>query len=96
MPCFIEHKETAKYVFLKVDNEYVVVSLPLRYHADIVEECRKKWEEVTVCGGGWIKIDEKKKCIILSGTSTTYGSADKEKVKKVLEQCYPTYTVILH
>lgn len=96
MPCFIEHKGTAKYVFLKVDNEYVIVSLPLPYHADIVERCRKKWKNLKVCGGGRIIMDEKKKQIFLFGTSTTYGPADQEKVKKMLEQCYPDYTIILH
>ena len=95
MPCFIEHKGTAKYVLLKVNKEYAVVSIPLPYHADIVEECRKKWENLEVCGGGRITVSDQKKQIIISGTSTTYGPADKEKVKKVLEQCYPDYLILL-
>jgi len=85
-----------KYILLAQKDRYSVISKDLKYHMDIFESLEDVISANTrVQGGGVINYDEENKEIVVTNTSGSYGKADHELTKTILQEAFgPEYTII--
>jgi len=87
-----------KYIIVALNDGHqkraVLVSKKLRYHSRIFDsyskEAPQKWE-LSVHGGGIIKIDPNEKKISTYGTSGGYGDPNRELVEAILQRFVEKY-----
>ncbi len=83
-----------KYIFVEGDEQRVI-SKDKKWHKEIYETISDDVPEISVNGGGFISFDPDTLEIIVSGSSGSYGKADHDKVKAILEEKLGNgYTVI--
>lgn len=77
-----------KYILLEENNgRYSVISKDLAYHMDIFESLEDVISKnARVQGGGVINYDEENKEIVVTNTSGSYGKADHELTKTILQE----------
>ncbi|CAF1087692.1 unnamed protein product [Adineta ricciae] len=88
-----------KYILVQQGQKHLIRGDPnLEYHDKIFEKLKqevgeKSADELKVLGGGKVLVDFEKKQINVFGESQSYGAADHEKSKALLQEKYPDFTI---
>lgn len=94
----IEHRGEEKYVVVNVrsneEEKSVLVSLPFKWHSDILSAYKSRLSEsdnLEVLGGGILNINHEDKRIKTFGRSGSYGKPPLNLVEDILAQNFPEY-----
>lgn len=86
-------------VFRSKESKIILRSSDRNYHDEIKNEVLYsnigKNFDIEVNGGGKIFVDKNSKKIYIWGISTAFGLPDFEKAKKLLEETYKDYEILI-
>jgi hypothetical protein len=96
----IEHESEEKYIVVNVinqeDEKSVLVSLPYKWHGDILSAYKERLSEcevLEVLGGGILNINHEDKRIKTFGQSGSYGKPPIKLVENILMEKFPEYNL---
>ena len=85
-----------KYIQIEKDGKTFVIAKNEEWHKTIYSSIADIVDESNVAGGGFLKVDDSQKTIVIFGRSGSYGVADENKVKQSLEDSFSEYKILTY